>query len=105
MNVTLGRSDDCDIQLEDASASRHHARIVLVVEGWTVADQGSTNGVWIDGVPMTRGFLRNGDLLSLGLTIFKFVDDASAPPPEPTNGGSSPAPASVALTSPAPRSN
>jgi hypothetical protein len=71
--ATIGRSRDCDVVLEDAGISRHHAEIVPDVEGWTVADLGSTNGVRVNGRAI-RGAqpLRAGDRVELGSTEIVF---------------------------------
>ena len=48
--MTLGRESDCDIILDDAAVSRHHARISRDSFGrWIIEDLGSQNGVLVDG--------------------------------------------------------
>jgi hypothetical protein len=70
---TIGRSRDCEILLEDAGISRHHAEIRPGAEGWTVEDLGSTNGVLLNGREV-RGaqLLQPGDRLELGSTEIVF---------------------------------
>lgn len=53
----IGRGRGCGVQLSDALASRHHARLVVtdVVE---IVDLGSANGTLIGGQPVTRARLR-----------------------------------------------
>jgi hypothetical protein len=69
----VGRSRDCDIVLNDAGISRHHAQIRPGPGGWTVEDLGSTNGVLVNGRSV-RGtqLLRAGDHLELGSTEIVF---------------------------------
>jgi hypothetical protein len=69
----LGRSRDCEIVIDDAGISRHHAEIRPGPEGWTVEDLGSTNGVLVNGQP-TRGveLLQPGDRIELGSTELVF---------------------------------
>jgi Protein of unknown function (DUF3662)/FHA domain len=71
--ATIGRSRDCDIVLDDAGISRHHAEIRPAAEGWTVADLGSTNGVRLNGRAL-RGAqaLQAGDQVELGSTEIVF---------------------------------
>ena len=71
--ATIGRSRDCDVVLEDAGISRHHAEIVPSADGWTVADLGSTNGVRVNGRTI-RGAqpLSAGDRVELGSTEIVF---------------------------------
>jgi hypothetical protein len=70
---TLGRSQDCDVVLDDAGISRRHAELRPGPDGWTVADLGSTNGVRVNGVQV-RGvqLLRSGDRVELGSTEIVF---------------------------------
>ena len=42
--VTIGRHPDCEIQLDDASASRYHAKITLDNGQYYVQDLNSRNG-------------------------------------------------------------
>jgi FhaA, N-terminal domain/FHA domain len=69
----VGRSRDCDIVLDDAGISRHHAQIRPGPGGWTVEDLGSTNGVLVNGRSV-RGtqLLHSGDHLELGSTEIVF---------------------------------
>jgi hypothetical protein len=70
---TIGRSRDCEILLEDAGISRHHAEIRPGAEGWTIADLGSTNGVLLNGREVRGGeTLQPGDRLELGSTEIVF---------------------------------
>jgi DNA-binding NtrC family response regulator len=44
--VTIGRSAECEIRIDDASISRNHATII--VDPLSVIDNGSANGTWVD---------------------------------------------------------
>ena len=70
---TIGRSRDCDVVLEDAGASRRHAEIRPLPDGWTLRDLDSTNGVRVNGQPL-RGAqaLRPGDRVEIGSTEIVF---------------------------------
>ncbi|HEX3910916.1 MAG TPA: DUF3662 and FHA domain-containing protein [Solirubrobacteraceae bacterium] len=71
--ATIGRSRDCDVVLEDAGISRHHAEIRPDAGGWTVADLGSTNGVRLNGRAVRAVQpLRAGDTVELGSTEIVF---------------------------------
>jgi len=71
--AVLGRSRDCDIVLDDANVSRHHAEIRPGGEGWTIADMGSTNGVVINGRRThDASSLRAGDQVELGTSTLRF---------------------------------
>ena len=45
---TIGRSDDAEIRLDDDSASRSHARVVVSGRRATLVDLESTNGTWVN---------------------------------------------------------
>jgi diguanylate cyclase (GGDEF)-like protein len=71
----IGRSSRCDVQVDQDAVSRQHAKLTLSDTGRvTVEDLGSTNGTYVND-DQTDGELRlrNGDLIKIGRTIFKFI--------------------------------
>ena len=71
--VTLGRSRQCDIVLEDANVSRRHAEVRPRGGSWVVTDLGSTNGSRVNGRTIEHPeVLKPGDELELGSTVLKF---------------------------------
>lgn len=65
--LTIGRDPDASIFLNDITVSRTHAALEVSDDGEvTVSDAGSLNGVYINGVTVDRGVLRNGDQLQIG---------------------------------------
>ena len=68
--VRIGRSRDNDLVLpdrSDPSSSGHHAEALLDPDGsWSIVDAGSANGTRVNGVPVQRQRLRNGDRLGFG---------------------------------------
>jgi len=71
--VVLGRGADCDVQVDRDSVSRRHARVFRVGEQWMVEDLGSTNGSYVNDIPVQRSVLRDADFLKIGAAIFKFL--------------------------------
>src|SRR5436853_539074 len=51
--LVLGRAPDADLRLEDVGVSRHHVRLEPVEHGWTVHDQRSRNGLFVNGRRVT----------------------------------------------------
>lgn len=47
--VTIGRSDDCDIKINDPGVSREHARLIVESGEVVVEDMGSKNFTFVDG--------------------------------------------------------
>jgi len=65
--AVIGRLPECEVALDDPAVSRRHARVTASSDGrYTVEDLGSTNGVRLNGEPITRASLRDGDSLDLG---------------------------------------
>ncbi len=48
-SVTIGRAEDCDIHLNHIGVSKTHAGIVCQNDKHYIVDNGSTNGVWLNG--------------------------------------------------------
>ncbi len=72
--LVVGRSSKADIQIDQESVSRNHAKMIAGPKGVTVEDLGSTNGTFVNDVPISGvAQLRNGDLIKIGRTIFKFI--------------------------------
>jgi hypothetical protein len=73
--AVLGRSRDADIVLADPNVSRRHAEIRPAGRGrWTVADLGSTNGVKVNGQPISAETpIEAGDRIALGTADVRFV--------------------------------
>lgn len=64
--ISIGRSDDADIQLMDVNVSREHARVERGDEDWTLIDNDSSNGVFVNGSKTSEKDLRDGDLITIG---------------------------------------
>lgn len=72
--VTIGRDPDNTILLESDAVSRRHARIERFGEHRWVIDLNSTNGTYLDDVPVQpRLRLSSGQFLKIGDTIFKYL--------------------------------
>ncbi len=74
--LTIGRTDQNDIQLKASYVSRRHA--VVVTEGDTtrVIDWGSKNGVFVNSKRITEHFLQNGDTVTIGTADFRYEERA-----------------------------
>lgn len=72
--TTLGRRESNTIVLDDRMASSHHAEIVKDLNGYTVRDLGSTNGILVNGAPSTESALSHGARLRVGNSRFVFKD-------------------------------
>ncbi len=72
--LTLGRAHENGVVVRDGRASRLHARIVAVDDGWYVQDAGSSNGTFVDGERVERAALRAGARLTIGDTTLTVRD-------------------------------
>jgi len=73
--VLLGRSRECDIQLDDPNTSRRHAEVRREGHAWVVADLGSTNGIKVNGHRVAEVELHPGDEVTLGLVRLRFEQE------------------------------
>ncbi|MGD9796871.1 MAG: FhaA domain-containing protein [Acidimicrobiia bacterium] len=71
--VTIGRSTDAEIHLNETSVSRRHAQVKPTGDGgWMVVDLGSTNGTRVNGAVVTERRLNPDDAISVGDTVIRF---------------------------------
>ena len=61
-----------DVVLRDPNVSRRHAELMYTGSDWSIEDLNSTNGTLVNNRRITRCPLRNGDLLTFGLSTFEF---------------------------------
>ncbi|MDX1648046.1 MAG: GGDEF domain-containing protein [Longimicrobiales bacterium] len=77
--AVIGRSNDADIRLPDDRASRRHARIddmwsrASPDATFVLTDLDSTNRTFVNGSPVDRVRLRDGDKIHIGDSILKYV--------------------------------
>jgi two-component system, cell cycle response regulator len=71
--VIIGRGADTDLQVDRDSVSRRHAKVVRTTIGFLVSDLGSTNGTYVNDQPVSEQALKDGDMVKIGNTIFKFL--------------------------------
>ena len=64
--LTIGRSSDNAIRLDDQSASGHHCVILRVGGRYVLRDLDSTNGTLLNGSPATEVRLRPKDIIRIG---------------------------------------
>src|SRR5271156_7013014 len=65
-STSIGRSPSQDIVLSDPCVSRHHAAIVREGDTYTVVDQNSTYGTFLNATRVERSVLKFEDILQIG---------------------------------------
>ena len=70
--LSIGRAEQSDIPLADPGVSRNHARVVREGDDFIVEDLRSTNGTEVNGQPVRRRRLANGDMIKLASSTLQF---------------------------------
>jgi pSer/pThr/pTyr-binding forkhead associated (FHA) protein len=84
--ATIGRGSDNDIVIDDATASRHHARISYQDGQFYIEDAGSMSGTRVEGGMTNRSVLAPGANLQVGETQLVFMRSDSPEIPGPALG-------------------
>jgi hypothetical protein len=64
--MTIGRSPDAEIFLDDVTVSRDHAVLVRRGDAWLLDDSGSLNGTYVNRRRIDSHRLEDGDELQIG---------------------------------------
>jgi non-ribosomal peptide synthetase component F len=75
----IGRMPDNDVHIDAEFISRHHAVALRAGAKTVIEDLNSTNGTYVNGQRVSRCTLKDGDLVTLGNTEFRF--SVNNPPP------------------------
>jgi predicted component of type VI protein secretion system len=70
--LTIGRSPEADLQLDDDVISRTHTELNVNAEGLVIEDLGSSNGTFVNGESVERCFIDSRDEVSIGSFALKF---------------------------------
>ena len=74
--VGIGRGDDNDLVVDDLIVSRRHAELRALPGGtYEIVDLGSHNGTFLNGQPVTRARIDEGDIVGIGHSAFCLVGD------------------------------
>jgi ABC transport system ATP-binding/permease protein len=69
--VTIGRDPSCDVALSGMGISRRHASVTLDPSACVIVDLESTFGLRANGVPVQRHTIADGDVITLGVRLFR----------------------------------
>lgn len=72
--ITLGRSPDATIMLQDTHVSRLHLAINYepTHNSYGIQDLGSSNGTLLNQARISEAMLKDGDKITIGLTMLRF---------------------------------
>jgi two-component system, NtrC family, response regulator AtoC len=80
-SVTIGRSDEAHLRIDDHSVSRRHATLTMDHGEARVADLGSHNGVWVnDERVVASRLLFSGDAVTIGAATLVYHASGARPP-------------------------
>jgi len=74
--MTIGRKEDNDIRIENLAVSGHHAKLLTIFEDSFLEDLNSTNGTYVNGNPIDKHPLRNGDVITIGKHELRYINDS-----------------------------
>ncbi len=78
--TVIGRSEQAGVRILDVRASRRHAVIRKLSQGYQLSDAGSTNGTYLNGQFLTSPtMLHEGDLIGIGETQIKVIRASDLP--------------------------
>jgi pSer/pThr/pTyr-binding forkhead associated (FHA) protein len=75
--LTIGRSADNHLVVDDATVSGHHAVIEATAQGFRIRDLNSTNGVWVNGQRVPEAPLRVEDSIRIGTHELQYAEQIS----------------------------
>ncbi|MCA9868331.1 MAG: VWA domain-containing protein [Anaerolineales bacterium] len=70
--TAIGSGADNDVVLDDSAVSGQHAKVKFEDGAFVIFDLASTNGTEVNGVPITRHILTNGDKVKIGRKLLTF---------------------------------
>lgn len=77
--ITIGRSHDNHIILDDPFASRYHAQVRLRFGCYTIFDAESQSGTYVNDVRIHEHRLQAGDVVRIGKTSLVYMEDTPSP--------------------------
>ncbi|MFT4589997.1 MAG: pSer/pThr/pTyr-binding forkhead associated (FHA) protein [Candidatus Binatia bacterium] len=70
--LIIGRAEDANVRLISPKASRHHAILNRSGDEYVIRDNGSRNGVFLNGLKVHSAIIRDGDLIQVADSEFSY---------------------------------
>jgi membrane-bound lytic murein transglycosylase D len=96
----IGRTPDCDVQIQDDHVSRVHAQVTYEDGHWIVKDLNSSNGVFVDGERVTQTLVSEERTVRLGVRGPEVLFRISRPEPAIPPGNQTPVAAVAQIPEP-----
>lgn len=75
--TTIGRRSHNDVVIDNLAVSGEHAVVYASGSNIYLEDLGSTNGTTVNGQPIKKHLLQNGDIVEIGKYRLKFLADGA----------------------------
>src|SRR5581483_2712222 len=75
-SITIGRLPDNGVHIDNLAVSGHHARIVWESDHFTLEDNNSLNGTFVNNRRVSRVPLKHGDAVLIGKHTITYWDEA-----------------------------
>ncbi|HLG20921.1 MAG TPA: DUF4388 domain-containing protein [Bdellovibrionota bacterium] len=69
--LTVGRSEECDIFLGEKKISRKHCQLTVSSDGVLIRDLQSTNGTLLNGKKISEAAVESDDKIKVGTSVFQ----------------------------------
>ena len=79
-HLTIGRTSDNDIVLDNKGVSRRHAQIDFSPDGALLIDNDSLNGTFVNQAKVSEHFLKDADVVTIGKFDLVFQEGDDSPP-------------------------
>jgi hypothetical protein len=79
-SLSIGRTPDNDIVIDNLAISRHHACIEDSPEGLVIRDEGSVNGLEVDGRICSEALIKDGMQVKIGKHMLSFEAEVERRP-------------------------
>lgn len=64
--ITIGRSSNTDIQIDNLAVSNQHARLIKQKGQYVIEDLNSTNGTFLNNEKISKAILKHNDIVGVG---------------------------------------
>ena len=64
--ITIGRSPNSDILIDNLSVSSQHARLIKQKGQYVIEDLNSTNGILLNNKKISKAILKHNDIVTVG---------------------------------------
>lgn len=87
-SLTIGRSDECEVVIDDKRVSRRHAVLRWKRRDLLIEDLNSSNGTLVNGAPIHEPTaVKDGDVIAVGPALFGLQGVVSLAGPQPSPQG------------------